>query len=342
MTRSPVAPARFLKTHHLLVAVIVVLLAVASVTGFVWAKKSSVTLVVDGDMSRLKTETVDVAALLEQAGVSVSDGDIVNPPLDSPIEDGMTVTVRHATHVTLLLSGDSLDLTVIGSTVADVLVFVGLDPESGLSVNPPIGTPLEPGMTITTTDMFLRVVQEEVEIPFETETVNDPDLFVGTREVRTEGVAGRMLRIWEVVVIDGSEGGRVLKAERVVERPVSEVIVVGTRRARRQILVSRGSVREIPSAPESGRRLSVIASAYTPGVGCGYTTATGAKAGYGIVAVDPSVIPLGTKLYIPGYGYGVAADTGGSIKGDRIDLCFDSLSEALAWGRRTVTIIIVE
>ena len=117
---------------------------------------------------------------------------------------------------------------------------------------------------------------------------------------------------------------------------------MGTKRVVRRVPVSRGTPRQLPPAPESGDELSVSATAYTPGVGAGYTTATGARAGYGIVAVDPNVIPLGTRMYIPGYGYGVAADTGGAIKGNKIDVCFDTLDEALTWGRRTVTITIVD
>jgi 3D (Asp-Asp-Asp) domain-containing protein len=60
--------------------------------------------------------------------------------------------------------------------------------------------------------------------------------------------------------------------------------------------------------------------------------------GYGVVAVDPSVIPLGTRMTIPGYGEGIAADTGGAIRGAVIDLWFPSAGQAAAWGRRTVTI----
>ncbi|MCL6560420.1 MAG: 3D domain-containing protein, partial [Firmicutes bacterium] len=72
-----------------------------------------------------------------------------------------------------------------------------------------------------------------------------------------------------------------------------------------------------------------------PGYGI---TATGTKAKRGTVAVDPSVIPFGTKMFIPGYGYGIAEDTGGAIKGNKIDLFFDSVEEAMAWGRRMVTV----
>jgi 3D (Asp-Asp-Asp) domain-containing protein len=67
-------------------------------------------------------------------------------------------------------------------------------------------------------------------------------------------------------------------------------------------------------------------------------TASGLPTGWGIVAVDPSVIPLGTRITIPGYGEGVAADTGGAVRGATIDLWFPTVVQALAWGRRTVTI----
>lgn len=235
-----------------------------------------------------------------------------------------------------------MDLCVVGRSVADVFVSLGLDPASGLHVRPSIDTPLEAGMTIYASDVFLRVVQEEIEIPFEILTIDDPDMDVGVREVRTAGVPGRIIRIYEAVVTDGAEGARTLTAERVLEQPVDEVVAIGTRRVVTPALVSRGTERFTAPAPESGTEMTAEASAYTPGVDCGYYTATGAKAGYGIIAVDPSVIPLGTRMYVPGYGYGVAADTGGAIKGYRIDLCFDTLSEALSWGRRTVTITIVD
>ncbi len=91
----------------------------------------------------------------------------------------------------------------------------------------------------------------------------------------------------------------------------------------------------LPSAPAAGgRTLTVLATGYC----LTGRTATGVGVAYGIVAVDPSVIPLGTRMTVPGYGAGVAADTGGAIKGARIDLWFPTRAEALAWGTRTVTI----
>jgi 3D (Asp-Asp-Asp) domain-containing protein/peptidoglycan hydrolase CwlO-like protein len=84
----------------------------------------------------------------------------------------------------------------------------------------------------------------------------------------------------------------------------------------------------------NGQTMTVVATGYS----LRGRTATGAPTGWGVVAVDPSVIPLGTSMTIPGYGSGVAADTGGGVQGAMIDLWFPSAAQAQAWGRRTVTI----
>jgi 3D (Asp-Asp-Asp) domain-containing protein/peptidoglycan hydrolase CwlO-like protein len=90
-----------------------------------------------------------------------------------------------------------------------------------------------------------------------------------------------------------------------------------------------------PGPPDSGgRKLTVEATGYA----IHGTTATGIQTGWGVVAVDPSVIPLGTRMFVPGYGEGVAADTGSAVKGNIIDLWFPTREQALEWGRRTVSI----
>ena len=90
----------------------------------------------------------------------------------------------------------------------------------------------------------------------------------------------------------------------------------------------------IPGPGRSGHTLTVLATGYS----LSGNTSTGVPVGYGIVAVDPGVIALGTKLTIPGYGEGVAADTGGAVSGSHIDLWFPTEAEALGWGSRTVTV----
>lgn len=96
-----------------------------------------------------------------------------------------------------------------------------------------------------------------------------------------------------------------------------------------------------PAVNRNMRSLTMAASAYSAYETSGYT-ARGSYLRKGLVAVDPSVIPLGTRLYIPGYGHAIADDTGGAIRGNRIDLAFDSYEEAIQFGRRDVTVYIVD
>jgi 3D (Asp-Asp-Asp) domain-containing protein/peptidoglycan hydrolase CwlO-like protein len=114
--------------------------------------------------------------------------------------------------------------------------------------------------------------------------------------------------------------------------------------ARNQDLAARTALNPVstttpldPTPPAgTGRTITVSATGYA----LGGTTATGVPVGWGVVAVDPTVIPLGTRMTIPGYGEGVAADTGSAVRGATIDLWFPTVAQALAWGRRTVTITI--
>ena len=88
--------------------------------------------------------------------------------------------------------------------------------------------------------------------------------------------------------------------------------------------------------------VQMIATAYVPWCyGCSGVTKSGLRAGRGVVAVDPSVIPLGTRLYIPGYGPAVAGDTGGAIVGRRIDLGYENYAAAVQFGRRAVTVYVL-
>jgi 3D (Asp-Asp-Asp) domain-containing protein len=105
-------------------------------------------------------------------------------------------------------------------------------------------------------------------------------------------------------------------------------------KARELAIVSTSPVSDTTGIAPGAHTLTVTATGYS----INGRTATGAPTGWGVVAVDPSVIPLGTRLSIPGYGSGVAADTGGAIQGATIDLWFPTVAQANAWGRRTVTI----
>lgn len=349
MRSRPSRSARSVRTQQLIAAVIPTLIVTLSITGFVWAQKQ-VAVVVDGQTSSVKTQATDVGGLLKQSEITLGAGDVVTPVVASPVTGGMTVIVRHATPVTLNLGGQTVSLNVVGKSVADALVSAGIDPAANPAVTPALSAKLERGMVITAPKVFARVSHEQVVVPFAHVTRRDPSLPIGIRKVVSKGQKGESLRLYRALVADGVEGPRVLTAEKTVAQPVDEVIAVGTSSrcsGNRAIVASARSLagaRSIaPPKAGAGRRMLCETSAYAPGSGgADHRCATGALATRGVIAVDPRVIPLGTHVYVPGYGYAIAADTGGAIKGNRIDLCYDTYDEAIHWGRRPVTVVILD
>jgi uncharacterized protein YabE (DUF348 family)/3D (Asp-Asp-Asp) domain-containing protein len=339
--KLPVGPARFLKARHYIAAIFAAVLGLSLVTGFVWAPKS-VTLVVDGSSRTVMTGRPDVASVLSEAGVSVSARDLVSPVPSDPIDDGSVIIVRHVAHVTLIHNGEPIALEVVGRTVADALIMAGLDPTGGISTDPAVDAPLVDGMTVTAKDVFLRVDEEDVTVPYGSVVIGDPGLPRNKKVTVTKGVRGSAVRVWQVLVTGGVEGTRTLAADTVLTPAVDEVVRIGTKSAFRQVIPAKGAAdhvrtrsttvsagRPTSTPPIRGRVIAVEATAYTP-YACGLDADWIAwrrrlfdvPAGWGIVAVDRAVIPLGTRLFVEGYGYAVAGDTGSAIKGLKMDVCF--------------------
>jgi len=180
-----------------------------------------------------------------------------------------------------------------------------------------------------------RIEQREP-IPYNTLRKSSSELRSGTSKTVRTGINGVKQVTYNVYLRDGKEVRREPVSTHVVKHTVPEVVAIG----RRGSLPSRGFF--------SGRKvLTMIATGYSAapsenGGNSSGRSAIGLKIGHGVVAVDPKFIPLGTRLYIEGYGYAVAADTGSAIKGNRIDLGADSSSGARQIGRRNVIVHILE
>jgi uncharacterized protein YabE (DUF348 family) len=345
MRSKPTRSARSQRTQHVVAALVPAIILLLSVTGFVWAQKR-VTVVVDGQTLHIASQAADVADLLSEAGVGVGRGDLVFPARGTKIAPGMRVVVRHAVPVTIVLGGTENVVHVVGKTVADALVAAGVDPAISSGVSPDLGTSLVPRMRITVSDCFSRVSAKSSEIPCPVRERPDGTLPQGVRRVIHAGAVGTKLCVYRTLVVGGVEGSATLAAESVVEPPVTEVVAVGTGdgASPRQL-----SVAHVPasllraSTIQRGIRMRVVATAYSAQEpGSSSSTAVGSRCLKGVIAVDPSVIPLGSHVYVPGYGYAIAADTGGMINGRHIDLCFGSMAEIAAWGKRVVTIIILD
>jgi 3D (Asp-Asp-Asp) domain-containing protein len=236
--------------------------------------------------------------------------------------------------VTLTADGETQTLSSpTAKTVGDLLkeqnvAFGKLD-----RCSVPLSTPLKDGLKVTLTRVRQEKVVERTPISAPIKEKLTSSLRVGQKKVLQPGKPGERVKTFAVTFKDGREVKRV-KLSETATAPQTQYVMVGTRG---MTIASRGYF--------GGRRIiEMRATGYGPdGNGrWGARTASGLRPGYGVVAVDPRFIPLGTRLYIEGYGYAVAGDTGGAIKGDRIDLGYDSNHEAANVGRKRVKVMIMD
>jgi 3D (Asp-Asp-Asp) domain-containing protein len=219
------------------------------------------------------------------------------------------------------------------ATVGEVLAELGISLGPLDRTSPAPATPVRDGLPVRVTRVAKRTQVEELLVPARTVVLAVPERAAGHSQVLAEGQDGRLLREVRVWEKDGQVTARTVLREEVLVPAKDRVVMRGT-----EGTPSRGG--------DWRRALHMTATAYDPGPrSCGKHadgyTATGARAQRGVVATDPRVIPMGTRLYIPGYGFAVAADRGSAIKGARIDLCFDTYREAKQFGRRQVDVYLL-
>lgn len=237
--------------------------------------------------------------------------------------------------VTVAADGRVLQVRTSAATVEELLRRLSLDPGPDDLVSVDTAGPVQPEMAIQILRRTSTVVTEQHELAYRTVRREDRTLPIGeTRELQA-GQAGLLQVRTRLFYEDGREVASEPVGEQVLQPPVDRVVAYGS-----VGVVSRGG-----QEYRFVRELSMEATGYTAGKesnpdGNGYTY-TGIRAVRGVVAVDPSVIPLHTRLFIEGYGPAIAADIGGAIKGMKIDLCFDTVAEALQWGRRPVTVYVL-
>lgn len=292
------------------------------------------TLHEEGFVSSYVTREPTVGRALEEAGVELIPQDTVQPSVSSPLTAGLHIYVDHATRVELTL-GPEEPRTVYthAAKVSDLLQEQGitLGELDLISVDP--AEPVREGMAVVITLVREEIETTDTPIPYETVYREDPELLQGEYLLIQPGSDGYYRREYRVRYENDQEVSRELIRETVVP-PTTEIIARGT----------KAPVYVMPSPDgdlECARVMSVYATWYTAAsAGGGGITATGVPVTKGIVAVDPRVIPLGTRMYIPGYGYGVAADTGGGIIGNMIDLGYGP-DDVYDWSTRWVDICIL-
>jgi 3D (Asp-Asp-Asp) domain-containing protein len=239
--------------------------------------------------------------------------------------------------VTVIADGQEWEWVSCEKTVGGVLREAGVTLGAKDRVIPKLSSRTSNGLRIRVTRITDEVVVQNEPVKFKTVVKFDPH-GSGDKKVLCEGVSGEKEVKYLFTYKDGVKVGSKVLSSKITKQPVSEVVSL-TRDC-----FTRGTLLASRSGSYT-RSIRMVATAYAP-FHCGGSksgrTACGMMAGYGIVAVDPRVIRLGTKLYVEDYGFCVAGDTGGAIKGTRIDLGFDTYSEAIRFGRRTVAVYVLD
>lgn len=332
-----------------------------------WEQAKHVAIEIDQEDRSVWTTKKTVGDVLDEIGIELTDHDIVSPELSAKLESTNEVSVEKAYEFTLIDEGEKRKFWTTSTTVANFLSAenIQMNEFDRLEGNKDDLVTPDSVIQIVRVEKVTDVVEEEAS--FAVETRSDQDLLKGREKIVQQGEKGKVSREYEVVKEDGKEVSRTLTEEKTIKEPTKKVIAVGTKvmvasaatssadsskaiqksskstpKSSAAVSVSRNN----SAAPSGGKEFYVSATAYTAECnGCSGITATGinlkSNPNLKVIAVDPSVIPLGSKVWVEGYGYAVAGDTGGAIKGNKIDLHFPNKDAAYKFGNRQVKVKII-
>lgn len=301
-------------------------------TGTITAYQSlskTIAIVDDGKVTQYETHDVYVEELIQAQGIVLNEKDEVVPSLDTQIQDGMKITIdRWQPIVNLNFNGNVTTFETEAETVAQLLEERHIELVEGSVVEPALETPITDALEIKvkTKQVTTEIVEEE--IPFITTVKETPNLAPGEEQIVSLGANGLKEKTVEIVHFGG---------EIVSETTKEEVVITESQ----ERFIKRGSKNVIVD-PKTGKTyeytksMTMNATAYThqPGDPWYNKTASGMPTFVGMVAVDRNVVPLGTILYVEGYGIAIAGDVGGAIKGNDIDLYFNTTGEVKQFGRQ--------
>ena len=304
-------------------------------------------VITDGDQVTVHTSfTADPAKALNEAGVRLAADDFYT----TEAVDGVSeITVQRALPVTITNCGERIETTSYGETLGVLLERLGIPAGRGYQVSAPLNTQTYENMEITVSRIVESNETYTVDIPFETIYCEDPTLPAGEEKIVTEGVIGQKLCEAEVVYRDSGELRRTVQKETIVQMPVNQIVAVGTGEevTDQQLPVIGDGFIQLPTGEvlTYTHKDTYVATAYTKtDAGCDDYTATGSLVHVGVVAVDPKVVPYGTRMFIVTndgqyiYGIATAEDCGTGVDGKRLDLYMDTTAECFTFGRRSCTV----
>lgn len=311
-----------------------------------WDLAKQVNVTIDGEKKPVWTTAENVEQLMDELHIDYKEHDQVEPALNKEISENMNIVYESAFQVTLISDGEEEKKWTTSTTVANFLKNENVTLNELDRVEPNLQEKVEKetDIRVVRVEKVTDVVEETV--AYGTVTRKDNKLADGKESVVQDGEEGLVNKYYEVTLEDGEEVSREHIKTETIKESVDKVVAVGTRPQ-----VSNVSRSKAPAAPTNtggggGRTFTVTATAYTAQCsGCTGVTATGINLNQNrnmkVIAVDPNVIPLGSKVHVEGYGTAIAGDTGGAIRGNRIDVHVPTKSDATRWGRKQVQITVL-
>lgn len=288
----------------------------------------------NGTISTLYTTENTLGSALAHAGVQVYVGDSVTPDLTTPVTTGAAVYIRRSRPASITVDGRTIRTRTRADTVEKLLAQEGVKLEDKDYAIPAPNNPLVDNLNINITRVREEFITETEQLSYQTRWLPNPDLELDQRVDAQVGAKGEKKRLFKSVFENGKLISTGLEREWIEKPPQDHIINYGTKVVVRELTLPDGGV------VQYWRKIRLLATAYSaatsgkdkehPEYG---RTRLGLQAGHGIVAVDPRVINLGSSVYVPGYGEALAGDTGGRIKGKRIDLGFpeDAVEDWYRW-----------
>jgi len=285
------------------------------------------TVIVNQGDSRVSFPTTaeTVGGALLGAGYTIYEGDRVTPPLNTliPVE-GIEVTLDPGQPIAIVADGLQHRIRTHAATVGAALAEAGLAANAPDYVSPPADAPLPGDGAIRLTRVTEETLFEESPLPFATLRAPDPDLELDQSKELQAGQDGALIRQIIIRREDGLVVSRAQVGEWVARQPTPRIAAYGTRIVIRTVEIDGVALRY-------WRKLRALATSYSPSTAGDKQpgdprfgiSGTGAVLTQGVIAVDPRVIALGTWMFVPGYGPGRALDTGGAVKGLRVDLGYE-------------------
>ncbi len=314
------------KGYFLIASILTVGLLLGSL---LYALQKPIVIEVDGQLIKTRVLfTGTVGDVLEKNKITLGEGDKVNPSVDSALKKHMQINIIRAFNVKVLADGVVREIYTTPVTIKEAIALAGFNlGEKDIVKTLPV-TMVVPEQEIDVIRVTEQEIVQEEEMPYQVERTPDPTLEMGLTRTLKAGKNGIARNTLKVIYYNGQEAKRELVKIETLVQPQNKLVAMGNITS-----VSRGGQR---LDFREARYMQATAYTYT-----GFRTATGQNPAVGMVAVDPDVIPLGTKMYIEGYGYAWAADTGGAVNGDIIDLFMEEYSQCVKWGRRNVKVYIL-